>query len=77
MYKVSGSGKMKNIGYMPTIGERPRSFLPDPKGAFMLVANRDSDEINIFIMEKDGTLTDSDRYLSVPSPVCIKYLEIK
>jgi 6-phosphogluconolactonase len=76
MYKISGNGKMKNIGYMPTIGERPRNFLTDPKGEFMLVGNRDSNEINIFIMEKDGTLTDTGRYLPVPSPVCIKYLEI-
>ena len=77
MYKVSGNGKMKNIGYMPTIGDRPRSFLPDPKGSFMLVANRDSNEVNIFTMEKDGTLKDTSGYLPVPSPVCIKYLELK
>jgi len=76
MFKVSTNGKMKNIGFMPTIGERPRNFLPDPKGEFMLVANRDSNEVNIFIMEKDGTLTDTNSYLPVPSPVCIKYLEI-
>ena len=76
MFKVSGNGKMKNIGYMPTIGERPRNFLIDPKGEFMLVGNRDSNEINIFIMEKDGTLTDTSGYLPVPSPVCIKYLEL-
>ncbi|NJN26429.1 MAG: lactonase family protein [Cyclobacteriaceae bacterium] len=77
MFKVNGNGKMKNIGYMPTVGERPRSFLPDPKGSFMLVANRDSNEINIFRMEKDGTLSDTNAYLQVPSPVCIKYLELK
>ncbi len=76
IFKVNRNGKMKNIGYMPTIGERPRSFLPDPKGDFMLVGNRDSDEINIFNIEKDGTLSDTERYLPVPSPVCIKYLEI-
>lgn len=76
MYKISGNGKMKNIGYMPTIGRRPRSFMPDPKGYFMLVGNRDSNEVNIFLMEKDGTLTDTSGYLPVPSPVCIKYLEI-
>ncbi|MCK5102598.1 MAG: beta-propeller fold lactonase family protein, partial [Cyclobacteriaceae bacterium] len=65
-----------NIGYMPTIGERPRNFLIDPEGEFMLVGNRDSNEINIFITEKDGTLTDTSGYLPVPSPVCIKYLEL-
>ena len=76
MYKVSGNGKMKNIGFMPTIGMKPRSFLPDPKGYFMLVGNRDSNEVNIFTINKDGTLSDTSGYLPVPSPVCIKYLEI-
>lgn len=76
MYKITGGGGMKNIGFMPTIGTRPRSFLPDPKGLFLLVGNRDSNEINIFLMEKDGTLSDTSGYLPVPSPVCIKYLEI-
>lgn len=76
MYNITRGGGMKNIGYMPTIGTRPRSFLPDPKGFFMLVGNRDSNEVNIFLMEQDGTLSDTSGYLPVPSPVCIKYLEI-
>ena len=76
IFKVSSNGEMKNIGFMPTIGERPRSFMPDPLGFFMLVANRDSDEINIFIIDKDGMLFDTSGYLPVPSPVCIKYLAI-
>ena len=77
IFKVSGKGKMKNIGFMPAIGKRPRNFLPDPKGLFMLVGNRDSNEINIFTIEKDGTLKDTSGYLPVPSPVCIKYLAIQ
>lgn len=76
MYKVTNNGGLKNIGFMPTIGTRPRSFLPEPHGLFMLVANRDSNEINIFVMENDGKLSDTSGYLPVPSPVCIKYLEI-
>lgn len=77
MYKVSGSGKMKNIGYMPTIGRTPRGFLPDPEGKFMLVGNRASDEVNIFLIQKDGTLKDTGAYLPVPSNTCIKYLKLK
>ncbi len=76
MYKVNGNGKMKNIGFMPTIGQRPRGFLPDPEGAFMLVGNRDSDEINIFLIQKDGTLKDTSAYLPVPANSCIKYLKL-
>jgi 6-phosphogluconolactonase len=77
IFKVTGSGKMQNIGYMPTIGQIPRGFMPDPKGKFMLVGNQDSDEINIFTLEKDGTLRDTNAYLPVPSPVCFKFVELK
>jgi len=77
MYKVSGNGKMKNIGYMPTIGTTPRAFLPDPEGKFMLVGNRESDEINIFTIEKDGTLKDTSAYLPVPANSCIKFVVMK
>jgi 6-phosphogluconolactonase len=77
MFKITSGGGMKNIGYMPTIGSQPRNFLPDPKGYFMLIGNRDSNEINVFLMEKDGTISVTSDYLPVPSPVCIKYLEIK
>ena len=76
MYKSAGNGKMKIIGHMATIGERPQTFLPDPKGTFMLVGNRDSNEVNIFTIEKDGMLTDTSGYLPVPSSVCIVYLEL-
>lgn len=77
MYRIEGDGNMKNIGFMPTIGERPRGFMPDPKGKFMLVGNRDSDEVNIFTMMKDGTLKDTGAYLPVPASSCITYLELK
>ncbi|MCK5704267.1 MAG: lactonase family protein [Cyclobacteriaceae bacterium] len=76
IFKVSGNGKMKNLGFMPTIGDKPRNFLLDPKGEFLLVGNRASNEINIFNVEKDGMLKDTSAYLPVPSPVCIKYLEL-
>lgn len=77
MFKVNGNGKMKSIGYMPTIGRRPRSFMPDPAGEFLLVGNRDSDEINIFTIEKDGTLKDTSAYLPVPSSSCIQYIMLE
>ncbi len=77
IFKVKGNGRMKNIGYMPAVGRRPRSFMVDPQDKFMLVGNRDSDEINIFTIEKDGKLTDTSAYLSVPSPVSFKYVVVK
>lgn len=77
IFKVTGNGKMQNMGYMPTIGQIPRGFMPDPMGKFMLVGNQESDEINIFTLGKDGMLKDTNAYLPVPSPVCFKYVELK
>ena len=34
------------------------------------------DNMSTMLLEKNGKLTDTTGYLSVPSPVCIKYLEI-
>ncbi len=77
IFKVKSNGRIKNIGYMPAVGCRPRSFMVDPQNKFMLVGNRDSDEINIFLIGKDGKLTDSSAYLLVPSPVSFKYVVLK
>lgn len=76
IYKTAGNGKMKILGHMATVGERPQTFLPEPKGTFMLIGNRDSNEVNIFRIEKDGMLTDTSGYLPVPSSVCIVYLAL-
>ena len=77
IFKVKSNGRMKNIGYMPAVGRKPRSFMVDPQNHFLLVGNRDSGEINIFTIEKDGKLTDTNAYLSVPSPVSFEYIRLK
>ena len=77
IYKVLKGGQLKSIDFAKTIGKKPRNFLPDPKGEYMLVANRDTDGINVFKTRPDGTLENTDIELSVPSPVCVKYLELK
>jgi len=39
------------------------------------VANQDSDEIVIFSIDKQtGLLTDTNKRISVPSPVCLKWI---
>ena len=77
IFKILNGGQLQSIGFASTVGKKPRNFLPDPKGKYMLVANRDTDGINVFEIRSDGTLTNTGIVLSVPSPVCIKYLEIE
>ena len=68
-------GKIVLIGHQSTLGKTPRNFNFDPSGDFLLVANQDSNEIVIFrISRQTGFLTDTNKRINVPSPVCIKWI---
>ena len=69
------TGKLTIAGYQSTLGKTPRNFNFDPSGNFLLVANQQSDEIVIFkIDKKTGLLTDTGKRISVPNPVCVKWI---
>ena len=77
MYKVSSDGKLAENGHQP-VGMHPRNFMIDPTGRFLLVANRDSNSIQIFIINKNfGLLQDSGVKIDVPQPVCLKMVPVK
>lgn len=74
IFSVDNKGQLKPVGYQSTMGVHPRNFNFDPSGNFLLVANRDSDNIVIFkIDRKTGLLTPLDKQLQVPNPVCVKW----
>ena len=56
-------------------GKHPRNFVIDPSGHFLLVANRDSDNIVIFSIDPvSGLLKPTGKEISIPNPVCLKFL---
>jgi 6-phosphogluconolactonase len=72
------TGMIQISGFQPTLGIHPRNFSFDPTGNFLLVANRDSDEVVIFNVDKaTGLLEDSKKRIKVSKPVCIKWIVIK
>lgn len=72
------TGILTPLGYQSTLGVHPRNFTIDPSGNFLLVANRDSDEVVIFkINTSTGMLTDTGKRISVPRPVCLKWINDK
>jgi 6-phosphogluconolactonase len=72
------TGLLVWVGYQSTLGKTPRNFNFDPTGNFLLVANQNSDEIVIFKRDKEtGLLTDSGKRISIPNPVCIKWISTK
>jgi 6-phosphogluconolactonase len=69
-------GKISLIGHQSTSGKGPRNFNFDPTGNFLLVANQNSDVIVIFkVDKKTGLLTDTGKTISIPSPVCVKWIK--
>jgi len=68
-------GTLTPIGYEPTKGEGPRNFSIDPSGNFLLVANQITSTVEIFKRDKNsGLLNHTGKSLSIPNPVCLKFL---
>jgi 6-phosphogluconolactonase len=58
-------------------GQTPRNFALDPSNNFLLVANQESHNLIVFQIDKrNGRLTQTDLALSIPSPVCVKFIEV-
>ena len=76
IFKIDTStGKLTMVGEQSCMGKTPRNFNFDPTGNFLLVANQQSDEIVIFkINKKTGLLTDTNKRINIPNPVCIKWI---
>jgi 6-phosphogluconolactonase len=57
-------------------GKAPRNFIIDPTGTYLLVANQDTDNVVTFRIDKEtGGLIDDGMEVSVPVPVCLKFLK--
>jgi len=72
IFTIAANGTIKLIGQQPIKGEKPRNFMIHPSGAYVLVANQDTDNIVVFRRDpKTGLLTDTGERAKVPSPVCL------
>jgi len=77
-YTVEGGGKLKYVENEPSGGKTPRNFGIDPSGKYLLSANQSTDSVVVFsIDEKTGALTPTGNRIEAPSPVCVKFLEVK
>jgi 6-phosphogluconolactonase len=78
IYNIEKNGYVTLKGTANTGGKTPRNFLVDNKNEFVLTANQDTDNIVVFDWDaKTGKLTDTGVQIMVPSPVCLKMIEIK
>ena len=75
IWEVAGAnGELRPVGHEPTRGKTPRGFSLDPTGAWLLVANQESDTIVPFRRDPDsGRLTAAGPVTQTPSPVAILF----
>lgn len=71
------TGALDLIGHESTRGECPRNFAIDPSGAFLLAANQVTDNLVSFQVDPiTGKLTFSGDEYIIPSPVCVRFLDL-
>lgn len=77
IYAVDGeTGRLSLVGHESTQGVGPRTFIIDPSGALLLVANQDTDTVVTFWIDLDaGTLRATGCVAAVPTPVCLQLLD--
>ena len=77
IFSVAEDGTLKALGHQPTQGKTPRHFAIDPTGAYLLAANQGSDSIVVFRIDpSSGRLTPSGAPVTVPAPVCVKFVPV-
>ncbi len=77
IYKPGSDGKLVLVGHQP-VGAHPRNFMIDPTGRFLLVACRDSNVVQFYVINKNyGLLTDAGFKIDIDQPVCLKMLPVK
>lgn len=75
IFEVSSEdGTLDKVGYQST-GIHPRHFNITPNGKFLLVACRDTDEIQIYRRKQEtGLLKDTGKRIEMSKPVCVQFL---
>lgn len=69
------SGKLTLLGITPTGGKNPRNFAITPDGRWLIAANQDSNSLFVFRIDgTSGALTVASGPVSVPRPVCVRFL---
>ena len=74
VFAIRKDGGLTTKQFVSVNGKHPRNFVIDPSNHFLLVANRDTDNIVIFSIDQSGgTLKATGNEIHVPNPVCLKF----
>ncbi len=71
------TGKLSLVQIIGTEGHWPRDFSIDPTEEFLIASNEESGSLFLYERNKEsGRLTLLPSHISVPYPVCVKFLEV-
>ncbi|OJX29202.1 MAG: hypothetical protein BGO86_01690 [Chryseobacterium sp. 36-9] len=75
-FKILEDGKVKRIQQIKTTGRNPRNFAISPNNKLVLIANQDTNRINIFSRDMEsGELAPTNKSIPVCAPVNIIFYE--
>ncbi len=79
VFSISAAdGALAFVQRVPSGGKTPRNFAIDPTGQWLLAANQDSDNIQVFRVDKTtGRLTPTSQISGIVAPVCVIFVAVK
>jgi len=73
-FRVHANGLLQMVQQISTQGSGPRNFTITPNDAYLLVANKNTNNITIFKRDKSsGLLTDTGKKIELCQPVCMVF----
>ena len=71
----SRTGLLSLVEHVSSGGGHPRHFALSPDGAYLLCANRDGNNVVLFLVNQEtGRLQKTSTEVSIPSPVCVLFV---
>jgi len=75
IYSIANDGLLRLVGHESTRGCIPRNFEIDRSGSFLVAANQDTGNLVMFRINKlTGNLTAIGESVTVPTPICVRFL---
>ncbi|MFC4243158.1 lactonase family protein [Gryllotalpicola reticulitermitis] len=68
------AGTIELVHVEPSLGEEPRDFIQSPDGAYLLVANQNSDNIVTFAIDEDAANLTHVGTSDAATPVCVVFV---
>lgn len=76
-FAVQSDGTLQSIGYITGDIKTPRNFNIDPTGAWMLIANQDGHNVQVYKLDEKGLGQPTEAIAKVGSPVCVKFVPVQ